>query len=74
MLSANKVTQVKLGELVDYVTLKTAIAREDFELRAEHLFDRVLAPVEEALLAANLTIEDIDQVELVGGGIRVPKI
>lgn len=57
VLSANKETQVKLGELVDYVTLKTAVSREDFELRAEHLFERVLAPVEDALLAANLTID-----------------
>jgi len=34
VLSANKETQVKLGELVDYVTLKTSIEREQFEQRA----------------------------------------
>lgn len=31
VLSANKETQVKIGELVDYVTLFTSIKREEFE-------------------------------------------
>ena len=33
-----------------------------------------MAPVEEVLRKAGLTIDDVDQVELLGGGIRVPKI
>lgn len=74
VLSANKETQVKIGELVDYVTLQTSVKREEFEERAEHLFERVVAPIEMALAAANLTIEDIDQVEMLGGGVRIPKV
>ena len=31
-------------------------------------------PVEEALKKAGLTLEDIEQVEILGGGIRVPKV
>ena len=33
-----------------------------------------MQPVEDALLKAGLTIDQIDMVELLGGGIRVPRI
>ncbi|CDW74071.1 protein heat shock protein [Stylonychia lemnae] len=74
ILSANKQNQIKIGELQDYVSLLTTIERKEFEDASQHLFDRVMAPVQEVLEKAGLTIEDIDQVELLGGGIRIPKI
>ena len=37
-------------------------------------FDRVHEPVEEVLKKAGLKIEDIDAIELLGGGIRVPRV
>jgi hypoxia up-regulated 1 len=37
-------------------------------------FAQVNKPIEDALEKAGLTIEDIDQMELLGGGIRNPKI
>jgi hypoxia up-regulated 1 len=33
-----------------------------------------MKPVDEVLQKSGLTINDIDQIELLGGGIRVPKI
>lgn len=66
--------QIKIGELADYVSLITTIERSEFEEAAAPLFDRSVAPVLEALKKAGLTINDIDQIELLGGGIRVPKI
>lgn len=33
-----------------------------------------MTPVEEVLRKAGVTIEEVDQVELLGGGIRIPKI
>jgi len=33
-----------------------------------------MAPVDEVLSKAGLTIDQVDMVELLGGGIRVPKI
>jgi len=74
ILSANKLMQIKIGELADYVSLITTIERKEFEDGAAPLFDRAVAPVHEALAKAGLTINDIDQIELLGGGIRVPKI
>lgn len=57
ILSANKNTQVKLGELLDYVTLQTTIERKEFEDASKEFFDRVLIPVDEALKKAGLAIE-----------------
>lgn len=74
ILSANKQVQVKLGELADYVSLSTIIERTEFEEKSADFFGKVMKPVEDALVKAGLTIEEIDMVELLGGGIRVPKI
>jgi len=74
VLSANKAASVKIPELVDYVTLTLNVPREDIENAAKDLFSRVDKPIEEALKIAGLKIEDIDLVELLGGGIRTPKV
>jgi len=74
ILSANKQVQVKLGELQDYVTLNTVVERRELEEAAKAFFERVMMPVEQALVKSGLTIEDIDMIELLGGGIRVPRI
>lgn len=74
ILSANKQVVVKLGELADYVSLQTTIERKEFEDAAASYFSRVSVPIEEALKKAGLTLEDIEQVEILGGGVRVPKV
>ncbi len=74
ILSANKQNVVKLGELADYVTLQTTIQRTEFEEASEKLLARVVKPVEDVLSKAGVSIEEIDMIELLGGGIRVPKV
>lgn len=74
ILSANKQVQVKLGELADYVTLSTIIERGEFEEKSAEFFAKVMKPVEDVLAKAGVSIEEVDMVELLGGGIRVPKI
>jgi hypoxia up-regulated 1 len=46
ILSANKQTNVKIPELLDYVTLQFDLKRTEFEDAAAHLFERVAKPVE----------------------------
>lgn len=41
---------------------------------AASMFDRVTKPIDAALAKAGLTKDDIKQVEILGGGIRTPKI
>ena len=74
ILSANKNMQVKLGELQDYVTLLTMVERKEFEDASVKFFDKASIPIREALEKANISIDQLDTIELLGGGIRVPKI
>jgi hypoxia up-regulated 1 len=74
ILSANKQVQVKIGELADYVSLITILERKTFEDKSADFFARVIKPVYDVLKKAGMTIDDVDQIELLGGGIRVPKI
>lgn len=60
ILSANKQVQVKLGELLDYVTLATTIERKEFEENAAPFFERVLKPIDEVLAKAGMTVADVD--------------
>ena len=73
-LSANKFANVKIPELLDYVTLQINLPREELEEAAKEFFAQVSKPIDDALAKAGLTIEDINDVELIGGGIRVPKV
>ena len=54
--------------------LNVNITRAKFEGLCKDLFDRSLSPVEAALNDANMTPSQIDEVILVGGSTRIPKI
>lgn len=74
ILSANKIVNIKVPELFDYVTLAFELKREDYEKACAHLFERVKGPIEQALDEAQMTAQDIHSIEILGGGIRVPKV
>jgi molecular chaperone DnaK len=50
------------------------LSRAKFEQLADSLFKRSMKPVKQALKDANLSTSDIDEVILVGGSTRIPKI
>jgi molecular chaperone DnaK len=54
--------------------LQMTITRSKFEQLTEHLVERCRKPVEQALRDAKLSARDIDEVVLVGGMTRVPRI
>ena len=53
--------------------MKFNLEREVFEEAAAGFFARVKDPINSALAEAGLTMDDIDQVEILGGGVRTPK-
>ncbi|PYS97590.1 MAG: molecular chaperone DnaK [Acidobacteria bacterium] len=55
-----------------HLTLK--LGRAQFERLANDLFERSIPPVDQALKDAGLKPSDIDEVVLVGGSTRIPKI
>ena len=74
VLSANQKFPITIQSLYQDKDFKSMVTREEFEKMCEDLFARVLQPVTDALTMANLTVDEIDQVEIIGGGVRVPKI
>ncbi|HPI20715.1 MAG TPA: molecular chaperone DnaK [Candidatus Kapabacteria bacterium] len=54
--------------------LNMQITRAKFESLCSDLFEKTLGPVERALTDAKITPAQIDEVILVGGSIRIPKI
>jgi len=54
--------------------LVTKITRAEFERLADNLVQRTLEPCRAALKDAGLSTSDIDEVILVGGSTRIPKI
>lgn len=54
--------------------LERSLSRAKFEKLADKLFERCLDPTREALKAAKLTVGDVDEIILVGGSTRIPKV
>jgi molecular chaperone DnaK len=54
--------------------LNLKLTRGRFEQMCEDLFQRSVGPVKQALSDANLTPEKIDEVVLVGGSTRIPRV
>lgn len=54
--------------------LQLSITRSKFEQLVDHLIERCRIPVEQALKDAKMSPSDIDEVVLVGGSTRIPKV
>ena len=54
--------------------LNMTLTRSKFEQLCDDLFQRVVGPCQTALKDAKVTTKDIDEVVLVGGSIRMPKV
>ncbi|KAE9337282.1 Heat shock protein 17 [Phytophthora rubi] len=74
VLSANEEIPVVMQSLYNDIDFFTSMTRSKLEEMSADLFERTLKPVEVALEKAGLTVADIDEIELIGGGVRMPKI
>jgi len=74
VLSANNEIPVFADGLYKDTGLSTHISRATFEELTHDLLERSVTPIQQALNSANLTLSDIDQIELIGGGMRIPKV
>ena len=77
-LSSSSETEINLPYItaVDGVPkhLVKKLTRAKFEQLADSLFERCLRPCEQALKDAGLSASQIDEVILVGGSTRIPKV
>lgn len=74
ILSANQQAPLNIESLMNDVDVRAMVTRQEFEALVEPVLNRVTAPLEQALAEAKLSPEDIDVIEVVGGGSRVPAI
>uniref|UniRef100_A0AAY4BCK0 Hypoxia up-regulated protein 1 n=1 Tax=Denticeps clupeoides TaxID=299321 RepID=A0AAY4BCK0_9TELE len=74
VLSANAEHGAQIEGLMDDIDFKAKVTRAEFEALCADLFDRVPAPVKDALSSSEMSMDDIEQVILVGGATRVPKV
>jgi hypoxia up-regulated 1 len=74
ILSANQEFPYRMEQLHDNIDFIGKVTRNDFESECGSLFDRAMTPIDEALAFANISINDIHSVELIGGSVRMPKI
>jgi len=74
VLSANKESQFRVESLFEDTDFTQQVTREDLEEWCSDIFNEFHLPVVDALATANLTGADLDEVEMIGGGWRIPKV
>ena len=73
-LSSATSATIQLDSLFDGIDYTSNITRAKFEDLCGHLFKETLAPVEKVLSDAKIDKSKVDQVVLVGGSTRIPKV
>jgi len=73
-LSASAQANIEIDSLFEGVDFYTSITRARFEEMCSDLFRGTLEPVEKALRDAKMDKSSIDDIVLVGGSTRIPKV
>jgi len=74
VLSANKEMSFFSEGLLEGNDYNSHVSRVKFEEASKELLSVVTKPIDIILARANKTIADIDIIELIGGGLRIPRI
>ncbi|OPJ66587.1 heat shock 70 kDa protein 13 [Patagioenas fasciata] len=64
----------KLEDNSSQVVFETEISRKLFETLNEDLFEKILVPIEQVLKEGHLHKAEVDEIVLVGGSTRIPRI
>uniref|UniRef100_A0A0D9VY27 Luminal-binding protein n=1 Tax=Leersia perrieri TaxID=77586 RepID=A0A0D9VY27_9ORYZ len=73
-LSSQHQVRVEIEALFDGVDFSETLTRAKFEELNMDLFKKTLGPVRKAIADAKLKKSDIDEIVLVGGSTRIPKV
>ncbi|KAL6602399.1 heat shock protein 70 [Neocallimastix sp. 'constans'] len=74
ILSANPVTILNVENIMNDRDVSMTVKRDEFEELIKPYLDTLEPLLQDALKVANVTIDDIDSVELVGGTTRIPSV
>uniref|UniRef100_J3M6G0 Luminal-binding protein 5 n=1 Tax=Oryza brachyantha TaxID=4533 RepID=J3M6G0_ORYBR len=73
-LSSQHQVRVEIESLFDGIDLSEPLSRARFEELNNDLFRKTMVPVKKAMADARLSKGDIDEIVLVGGSTRIPKV
>ena len=73
-LSSSTNAIIEIDGLFEGIDFNTTISRAKFEALCGDLFKKTMRPVEQVLRDANISKSEVDEIILVGGSTRVPKI
>ena len=73
-LSSTHQTTLEVESMMDGIDFKETLTRAKFEELNMDLFRSTLKPVKKVLEDADLKVADVDDIILVGGSTRIPKI
>lgn len=74
ILSANHEAPLNVESLMNDIDASSKLNRETYEGLISGVLDRIAMPLQQALAESQLSIDDIDTVELVGGTTRIPAV
>ena len=73
-LSSSTMAQINVDSLYEGIDYNTTLSRAKLESLCDDLFKKCLRPVEQVLKDAKVSKTEVDEVVLVGGSTRIPKI
>jgi L1 cell adhesion molecule like protein len=73
-LSSSSQASIEIDSLFDGIDFTSTISRAKFEELNQDLFSKCMEPVEKVLKDAQISKGQVDQVVLVGGSSRIPKV
>ena len=73
-LSSSTVATIEIDALFEGIDFTTSITRARFEDICSDLFKKTFEPVQKVLMDAKVSKSNVDEIVLVGGSTRIPKI
>lgn len=73
-LSSSTVATIEIDALFEGIDFTTSITRARFEDICSDLFKKTFEPVQKVLVDAKVSKSNVDEIVLVGGSTRIPKI
>lgn len=74
ILSTSTTADIEIDSLHDAIDFKYRLTRAKFEDICNDIFKKTMDPVEQVLKDAKMSKSDIDEIVLVGGSTRIPKV
>jgi len=73
-LSTSTVTNIEADALYNGIDFNTTLSRAKFESLCADIFQKTIDPVQQVLSDAKVSKSEVDEIVLVGGSTRIPKV